>query len=196
MISTENSEKQLFETQNFAVRRQSTNSTPRKMKLLFLFTAGILGLQVRTPSQLILQKLSEMAQGWADFYIGNVLNREGRADKFKDRIIKRLEKIDEHYVTCQSKGYERRRRRSNKLEANISQGMFDETTGRQIKKLSQDPIRSNAQIFVNIRNWVYRNMADCPQAQRHFDKLGDLEEKWTNVFNTVLQKIDQKRSHW
>ena len=52
---------------------------------------------------------------------------------------------------------------------------------RQIKKLSQDPIRSNAQIFVNIRNWVYRNMKDCPQAQRHFDKLGVSKSGLLNV---------------
>jgi len=42
---------------------------------------------------------------------------------------------------------------------------------RQIKKLSNDPIRSNAQIFVNIQNWLYRNMLECPQAQRHYEKL-------------------------
>lgn len=168
------------------------------MKLIGVLSlaAGILGLQQRTPSQVILEKLSTMAQGWADFYIGDVLNREGRADKFKERIINRLSKIDEHYVTCKSKGFDRRRKRSNELENTISDGMFDETTGRQIKKLSNDPIRSNAQIFVNIRNWLWRNMQECPQAQRHFNKLNELEGKWTQVFNSVLKKIDGKRSQW
>jgi hypothetical protein len=169
------------------------------MKLILLFTAGILASpQVRTPSQLILQKLSTMAQGWADFYIGNVLNREGRAEKFKERIQNRLDKISEHYVTCQSKGYDsrRRRKRSFGLEINISGGMFDETTGRQVKKLSNDPIRSNAQIFVNIQNWLYRNMLECPQAQRHYEKLTFLQNKWTTVFEDVLAKLDAKRNHW
>lgn len=170
------------------------------MKLIILFTASILAIpQVRTPSQLILQKLSTMAQGWADFYIGNVLNRQGRAENFKARIQNRLDKISEHYVTCQSKGYEnnkRRKRRSMNLEVNISAGMFDETTGRQIKKLSNDPIRSNAQIFVNIQNWLYRNMLECPQAQRHYEKLSFLQGKWTTVFNDVLVKLDAKRKHW
>jgi len=169
------------------------------MKLnIVLLAAGVLGLNqsVRTPSQLILQKLSTMAQGWADFYIGEVLNREGRADKFKERIISRLEKIDEHYVNCKSKGFNRRKKRSFAMENSISDGMFDETTGRQLKKLSNDPIRSNAQIFVNIQNWLWRNMQECPQAQRHFNKLGELSGKWTNVFNDVLKKLDQKRAGW
>lgn len=170
------------------------------MKLVLFFATGILAVKqhVRTPSGDILVKLKEMAQGWADFYIGNVLNREGRAEKFKEVIENRLDKIQEHYIICQSKGYDSRRRkkRSFKLESNISGGMFDETTGRQIKKLSSDPIRSNAQIFVNIQNWLYRNMLECPQAIRHYEKLNFLQEKWTTVFNDVLAKLDAKRSKW
>ena len=27
--------------------------------------------------------------GWADFYIGNVLNREGRAENFKESVLKK-----------------------------------------------------------------------------------------------------------
>lgn len=148
-----------------------------------------------TPSQEILEKLRTMASGWADFYIGNVLNREGRAENFKSTIAKNILKIDADYVDCQSKGYSRKRR-STKLEEKISAGMFDEASGRQVKQLSSDPIRSNAQIFVNIRNWIYRNMKDCPQAQRHFDRMKYLENKWDKVFDTVLKKVDAKRSRW
>jgi len=168
------------------------------MKTTLVLLSSVLAKpEVRTPSQAILQKLNLLAQDWAEFFIGDVLNRQGRADNFKERIERRLTKLDEHYVTCQSKGYERRRRRRSKaLTAIVSNDMFDEFSGRQIRELSTDPLRSNAQIFVNIRNWIARNMQECPQALRHFEKMGELQEKWTAVFNTVLKKIDQKRSKW
>lgn len=150
---------------------------------------------------MILHKLSDLAQSWAEFYIGNVLSREGRATKFKETIVKRLSKVDQHYTLCKSRGYNKdedsRKRRSYALEAmDFSDGMFDEETGRQVKKLSNDPVRSNDQIFVNLKNWIWRNMQGCPNAERHFKKLSDLQAKWTKVFNTVLKKIDAKRSHW
>lgn len=160
----------------------------------------LLPFQFNLPFKVILQKLSDLAQSWSDFYIGNVLNREGRAAKFKETIVKRLSKVDQHYVLCK-RGHtnddDSRKRRSYALEAmDFSDGMFDEETGRQVKKLSNDPVRSNDQIFVNLKNWIWRNMNGCPTAERHFKKLTDLQKKWTHVFNTVLKKIDAKRAHW
>jgi len=39
----------------------------------------------RTPAQVILIKLGQMAEGWTDFFIGNVIERPGRAENFKER---------------------------------------------------------------------------------------------------------------
>jgi hypothetical protein len=65
----------------------------------------------RTPSQVILIKLGQMAEGWTDFFIGNVVERPGRAENFKTRMQARIEKIEKHYVQCQSGDSRRRKRR-------------------------------------------------------------------------------------
>ena len=40
-----------------------------------------------------------------------------------------------------------------------------------MKQLSTDPVRSNSQIYVNLKNWVAANMNECPHALKHYNKL-------------------------
>lgn len=149
----------------------------------------------RSPSQVILLKLGQMAEGWTDFFIGNVIERPGRAENFKARMNARIQKIEKHYIDCKSKN-RRRKRRSNKFGDGVapnSERLYDESTGRQLKQLSQDPVRSNSQIYVNLKNWVAVNMNECPQATKHYNKLEAMQKKWTGVFDEVLEKITKRR---
>jgi len=149
----------------------------------------------RTPAQVILIKLGQMAEGWTDFFIGNVIERPGRAENFKARMAARIERIEKHYIDCKSNPQRRRKRRSNKLEgvAPNSEQLYDESSGRQMKQLSTDPVRSNSQIYVNLKNWVAANMNECPHALKHYNKLSAMQNKWTGVFDDVLQKITDRR---
>lgn len=136
-----------------------------------------------------------MAEGWTDFFIGNVIERPGRAENFKARMAARIERIEKHYIDCKSNPQRRRKRRSNKLEgvAPNSEQLYDESSGRQMKQLSTDPVRSNSQIYVNLKNWVAANMNECPHALKHYNKLSAMQNKWTGVFDDVLQKITDRR---
>jgi len=149
----------------------------------------------RTPAQVILIKLGQMAEGWTDFFIGNVIERPGRAENFKARMAARIQKIEKHYIDCKSKPQRRRKRRSNKFEgvAPNSEQLYDESSGRQMKQLSSDPVRSNSQIYVNLKNWVAANMNECPHALKHYNKLSAMQNKWTGVFDDVLKKITERR---
>ena len=51
-----------------------------------------------------------------------------------------------------------------------SEQLYDDS-GRQMKQLSTDPVRSNSQIYVNLKNWVAANMNECPHALKHYNKL-------------------------
>jgi len=140
-----------------------------------------IGDSVQTPSQVILSKLNTMGASWADFFISNVVERPGRADIFKERLASRIEKIDRHYVECQSKDFNSRKRRgANKKngggirsvpESPNSERLYDEISGQQVGKLSQDPVRSNKQIYYNLKVWLIENMAGCKHQERHYNKL-------------------------
>jgi hypothetical protein len=173
----------------------------------------------RTPAQVILIKLGQMAEGWTDFFIGNVIERPGRAENFKARMAARIERIEKHYIDCKSKPQRQRKRRSNKLEGvapnrflpikehflifqkrifslkylNPSSEQLYDDSGRQMKQLSTDPVRSNSQIYVNLKNWVAANMNECPHALKHYNKLSAMQNKWTGVFDDVLKKITERR---
>lgn len=162
-----------------------------------------LGEPSQTPSQIVLGKLNEMGSSWADFFIANVIEREGRAEIFKQRLQSRIEKIDRHYVECQSKDFNSRKRRgANKKngggirsvpESPNSERLYDEISGQQVGKLSQDPVRSNKQIYYNLKVWLIENMAGCKHQERHYNKLEQMEAKWNTVFNDVLNKITMRR---
>jgi hypothetical protein len=151
---------------------------------------------VQTPSQVILSKLNTMGASWADFFIANVVEREGRAEIFKTRLASRIEKIDRHYVECQSKDFNSRKRRGALRQAQSSpnsERIFDETSGRQVSELSNDPVRSNKQIYYNLKVWIIENMDGCKHQVRHYEKLEQMESKWNQVFNDVLKKISMRR---
>jgi len=158
-----------------------------------------IGDSVQTPSQVILSKLNTMGASWADFFISNVVERPGRADIFKERLQSRIEKIDRHYVECQSKAFNSRKRRGTKKgirqvqNSPNSERIFDETSGRQVSELSNDPVRSNKQIYYNLKVWLIENMGGCKHQERHYNKLEQMETKWNSVFNDVLKKISLRR---
>lgn len=157
----------------------------------------VTGNRPRTPSQVILGKLNKMGASWADFFIANVIEREGRAEIFKQRLNARLEKIDKHYVECHSKSFQSKRRRRRGIQqfasSPNSEPLHDSTSGRQLSELSNDPVRSNKQIYFNLKAWVIDNMAGCKHQVRHYEKLQQMEKKWNTVFNEVLNKISLRR---
>jgi len=161
-----------------------------------LTTLGNSAETQRTPSQVILIKLGQMAEGWTDFFIGNVIERPGRADNFKIRMNSRIAKIEKHYVQCISGESKRRKRRGAGKLAGVapnSDPLFDEGSGNQVRELSNDPVRSNSQIYINMKAWVALNMQDCRHAEKHYQKLDQMQKKWTGVFDEVLQKISSRR---
>jgi type III secretory pathway component EscV len=145
----------------------------------------------QTPSQHVLTKIGQLADSWVDHFIADVLSRENRAASFKNRIARVIKTIDERYVSCQSKLFEgrRKRRNANRFEKSLSSGMFDTTSGRQLKQLSHDPERSNSQIFINLLEWVAENMNDCTGMRKHQLKIKKIGERWMAIFKEVLNKI-------
>ena len=53
----------------------------------------------------------------------------------------------------------------------FSERIFDETSGRQVSELSNDPVRSNKQIYYNLKVWLIENMDGCKHQVRHYEKL-------------------------
>ena len=53
----------------------------------------------------------------------------------------------------------------------FSERIFDETSGRQVSELSNDPVRSNKQIYYNLKVWIIDNMDGCKHQVRHYEKL-------------------------
>lgn len=145
----------------------------------------------QTPSQHVLQKIGQLADSWVDHFIADVLSRENRAASFKTKIANVIKTIDERYVNCQRKMFEGKRKRRNTagFEKSVSSGMFDTTSGRQVKQLSHDPERSNSQIFINLLEWVSENMNDCKGVRKHQLKIKSIGDRWMAIYKEVLKKI-------
>jgi len=167
------------------------------MKISILLSLAATGTDSVAPnSRLVLEKLTEVASSWADFYIKDVLSRDNRAENFKLRIKKKTDRIASDYEKCLSKPrYNRKRKRRSPGVRELGGGnLFNPDGSKAQNPIPLDPTRSSKQIFNNIRNWIWDNMDGCRQQSRWWHKLGSMEQKWLTIYHEVLEKVDARRS--
>jgi len=66
----------------------------------------------------------------------------------------------------------------------FSDPLFDTGSGNQVRELSTDPVRSNSQIYINMKAWVALNMQECRHADKHYQKL-DVRTTLVDLINFI-----------